>query len=290
MEFVDYYKILGVESSAKEEDIKKAYRKMARKYHPDVSPNNTLGEQKFKEINEANEVLSDPTKRKKYDEYGKNWKNADLYEQQAQQNSTSQNPFNKKNKEYTDFFESFFGNTETRNNPSRYKGQDYQTNLTFNIKDVYKSQQQTLEVNGKKIRLTIPAGVADGQEIKIKGYGGEGNNGAPKGDLNIRFTIINSSEFKRDGSNLYKTVSIDLYTALLGGSITIDTFDGKVKLSIHPETQNNTKVKLKRKGFPVYKKENEYGDLYITYLIQLPQNLTFAEKELIAQLQELRNT
>jgi curved DNA-binding protein len=167
-------------------------------------------------------------------------------------------------------------------------GQDYHAELHLHLRDVYNTQKQTLTVNGKKIRLTIPAGVKDGQVIKIKGHGGDGMNGGPKGDLYITFAIANDTKFKLDGDNLYATVDLDLYTAMLGGEITIDTFDGKVKLKVQPETQNGSKVKLKGRGFPVYKKDGMFGDLYVTYQISLPTNLTSKEKELVSELAKLR--
>ena len=146
----------------------------------------------------------------------------------------------------------------------------------------------TLTVNGKNIRLTIPAGVKDGQVIRIKGQGGEGVNGGPNGDLILSFSIENNTKFKLDGDNLYATVDLDLYLAMLGGEIMVDTFDGKVKLKIKPETQSGTKVKLKGKGFPVYKQEGEFGDLYLTFQLKIPTNLTEKEKELFAELSKLR--
>ncbi|HSI70150.1 MAG TPA: DnaJ C-terminal domain-containing protein, partial [Gillisia sp.] len=151
------------------------------------------------------------------------------------------------------------------------------------------SQQHTLTVNGRNIRLTIPAGVENGQTIKIKGHGGPGMQGGPKGDLFITFKIINNTPFKREKENLYKTVDVDFYTALLGGEITIDTFSGKVKLTVKPETQPGTKVKLKGKGFPKYKKEGQFGDLYITYHVKMPTDLSPKEKELFKELQKLRS-
>jgi curved DNA-binding protein len=172
----------------------------------------------------------------------------------------------------------------------RFKGQDYHAELHLRLTDVYKKHQQTLTVNGNKIRLTIPAGVKDGQVIKIKGHGGEGLNGGPRGDLYITFAISNDTKFRLDGDNLYSTVDLDLYTALLGGELTIDTFDGKAKLKVQPETQNGTKVKLKGKGFPVYKKEGTFGDLYVTFQVTLPANLTAKEKELLNELAKLRKS
>ncbi|MDX1720993.1 MAG: DnaJ C-terminal domain-containing protein, partial [Salegentibacter mishustinae] len=167
--------------------------------------------------------------------------------------------------------------------------QDFNAELQLNLSDVYTSHKQTLTVNGKNIRLTIPAGVENGQTIKIKGHGGPGVQGGPKGDLYITFNIVNNTKFKREKENLFSNVSLDLYTALLGGELTVDTFAGKVKLKVKPETQTGTKVKLKGKGFPKYKKENQFGDLIITYDVKMPTNLSAREKELFQELQKLRS-
>jgi len=294
MAFIDYYKILGIEKTATQEEIKKAYRKLARKYHPDLNPNDKEAEKKFKEINEAQEVLSDPENRKKYDKYGKDWKHADQFEQAQQQRQQSNGGFqgqssgNFSGSDYSDFFESMFGGGRQRSRNVKFKGQDFHAELHLDLKDVYETHKRTLTINGKNIRLTIPAGVKNGQTIRIKGYGGEGLNGGPNGDLTIEFSIENHTQFKRDKDNLYSTVNIDLYTALLGGEITVDTFDGKVKLNVKPETQGGTKVKLKGKGFPVYKKEGKFGDLYITFNVELPTKLTAREKELFNELAKLR--
>ena len=300
MEFIDYYKILGISKNASEKEIKKAYRKQARKYHPDVNPNDEHAKKQFQRINEANEVLSDPVKRKKYDKYGKDWEHAEAYEkarQQQQQYSTGGSQYYSgagsgfSEGDFSDFFESMFGgraSAGSRRTSAKFRGQDFHAQLHLNLKDVYKTHKQTLTVNGKKIRLTIPAGVENNQTIKIKGHGGKGINGGPNGDLYITFNISNHTKFKRGGKNLYTTVDLDLYTAILGGEVTIETLSGKVKLKVKPETQNNTKVKLKGKGFPVYKKEGQYGDLYITYHIKIPTNLSKKEKELFEELAKLR--
>ncbi len=298
MEFVDYYKILGIHKTATEKEIKKAYRKLARKYHPDLNPDNKEAEKKFKEINEANEVLSNPENRKKYDKYGKDWKHSDAFEkakqqQQSQQRSQSYSGTggSYSEQDFSDFFESMFGGARphTKQRSRQFKGQDFNAELHLSLKDVYKTHKQVLTVNGTNIRLTIPAGIADGQIIKIKGKGGDGINGGPNGDLYIKFSITNLTKFKRDGNNLYTSVDLDLYTALLGGEITIDTFNGKVKLKIAPETAQGTKVKLKGKGFPVYKKEGAFGDLIITYTIKMPTKLNEKEKELFKELKKVRD-
>ncbi|MCZ4319559.1 J domain-containing protein [Aequorivita viscosa] len=302
MEFIDYYKVLGLNKSATTADIKKAYRKLARKFHPDLNPNDTAAQQKFQQVNEANEVLSDPDKRKKYDQYGKDWQHADAFEeakkQQRAQGFGGQRTYSSGGQgfdesQFSDFFESMFGggggfSGGGRRQTAQFKGQDLNATLRLNLTDVLESQKQTISIGDKKIRLTIPAGVEDGQTIKIKGYGGEGMQGGPKGDLYITFEIFNNTQFKRLESDLYSTKEISLYTALLGGEITADTLTGKVKLKVKPETQNDTKVKLKGKGLPKYKKENQHGDLYITYKIALPKNLSEKEKELFTELSKLR--
>jgi curved DNA-binding protein len=299
MEFIDYYKILELDKSATDEAIKKAYRKLARKYHPDLNPNDANAKKKFQQINEANEILSDPEKRKKYDKYGKDWQHADQFENAGYRSSpgggfsgsgSQGGSANFSEGDFSDFFSSMFGSGyESRSGRShQFRGQDFNAELHLDLKDVYTAHKQTLTVNGKNIRLTIPAGVENGQTIKIAGHGGQGMNGGPNGDLYITFSISNSSRFKREGSNLYAEAELDLYTALLGGEITLDTFDGKVKLLVKPETQNDTKVKLKGKGFPVYKKDQEFGDLYYTYKIKLPANLGDKEKALFKELADLR--
>ncbi|HAQ69402.1 MAG TPA: molecular chaperone DnaJ [Flavobacteriales bacterium] len=293
MAFIDYYKILGISKTANEKEIKAAYRKLARKYHPDLNPENKDAELKFKEINEANEVLSDTEKRKKYDKYGQDWKQGEQQEK-AQQQRQSQRQSSQQDfwgEDYSDFFESMFGGRRSANRQGqtpKFKGQDFNAELHLDLKEVYTSHQKVLTVNGKKIRLTIPAGVENGEIIKINGKGGPGINGGPSGDLFITFVINNHTNFKREGSNLYANVDLDLYTSILGGEITVETFDGKVKLNIKPETKNESKVKLKGKGFPKYRDEGKYGDLIITYLIKIPTDLSEKEVELFKELQKIK--
>ena len=313
MGYIDYYKILGVDKNASQDDIKKAFRKLARKYHPDLNPNDPSAKDKFQEINEANEVLSDPEKRKKYDEYGEHWKHADEFLAQKMARlhaggggggfsgfggdggsywySSDGEGFSGGDAGgFSDFFESMFGHRGGggRGNAG-FRGQDFNAELHLSLRDAARTHKQVLNVNGKQVRITIPAGVADGQVIKLKGYGGEGINGGPAGDLYITFKIAEDSVFKRLGDDLYVDVEMDLYTAVLGGEKVIDTLEGKVKLKIKPETQNGTKVRLKGKGFPVYKKEGQFGDLIITYSVKIPTNLTDRQKELFRELQQSMN-
>ncbi len=290
MDFIDYYKILAIEKTASEVDIKKAYRKLARKLHPDLNPNDKEAHKNFQAINEAHEVLSDPEKRKKYDLYGKDWQQAAQFEQQSQQQRPRQGGqqfTGTEEGDFSSFFESMFGGSE-RPRQTQYRGHDYNAELTLSLIDAMETHQQTLTIDGKNIRITIPAGIENGQVIKLKGYGSAGANGGPAGDLYIRFIITPNNDFKRLGNDLYTRATIDLYTALLGGETVIDTLKGKVKLKVNPETQYGTKIRLKGKGFPVYKKEGEAGDLYVTYEIKLPANLTEQQKILFTELSKLK--
>ena len=293
MEYVDYYKVLGIGKNATTDEIKSTYRKLARKHHPDLNPNDTEAHKKFQQINEANEVLSDPEKRKKYDQYGKDWKHAEEFEKQRQQQrqhpghggQTFSGGFGED--DFSDFFSSMFGGQGSgggRSRQTRFRGQDYNAELQLSLTDAYTTHQQTLTLNGKNVRVTIPAGIENGQQLKLKGHGAPGVNGGPHGDLYITFSINNNSKFKRMGNDLHHTMDIDLYTAVLGGDVTIDTLGGKVKLKVKPETQNGTKIRLKGKGFPVYKKEGEFGDLFITYTVKIPTNLTEKQRELFKEL------
>lgn len=298
MDYIDYYKILGIDKSASQEDVKKAYKKLARKYHPDLNPNDPDAHRKFQEINEANEVLSDPEKRKKYDQYGENWKHADEFEAQQQQYRQYQNgegshtywSASGDGSEFSDFFEQMFGGmggSRSRWSSYGFRGQDYTTELEVSLSDAAKTQKQIITVNGKNLRITIPAGIADGQTIKLKGQGGSGVNGGPAGDLYITFRIPEDNRFKRVGDDLYVTVPLNLYTAILGGEQIVETMDGKVKLKVNPGTQNNSKVRLKGKGFPVYKAEGKCGDLIVAYSIDIPTRLTDKQKELFREIQSL---
>ncbi len=313
MAYIDYYKVLGVDKSASQNDIKKAYRKLARKYHPDLNKEDASAKAKFQEINEANEVLSDPEKRKKYDEYGENWKHADQFEEQKRQRQQGGGGFGGfggfggNGGEYyssggadfggeggfSDFFEQMFGgrggggSRRSRGAGGGFRGQDLNAELALSLRDASETHKQVLNVNGKQVRITIPAGVANGQVIKLKGYGGEGANGGPKGDLYITFVIADDPIFKRVGDDLYVDAELDIYAAVLGGEVEVDTLKGKVKLKVKPETQPGTKVRLKGQGFPVYKKDGQFGHLIVTYQVKIPTHLTERQKELFRELQSM---
>lgn len=295
MDFIDYYEILGIKKNATADEIKAAYRKLARKYHPDLNPNDASAHKKFQQINEANEVLSDPEKRKKYDQYGKDWQQAAQFEkagQGRQQYANTEDFYESQGfggQNFSDFFENLFGGASQGNRNVKFKGQDHHASLQLQLKDAYTTQQQTLTINGKNIRVTIPAGIENGQVLKLKGHGGEGRNGGPPGDLYVTFLIDDDARYKRSGNDIHIFQDLNLYTAVLGGDMIIDTLGGKIKLTVKPETQNGTVVRLKGKGFPVYKKEGSFGDLFITYTIKIPDRLSDREKELFKELNKLRS-
>lgn len=313
MNFIDYYQVLGINKTATSEEIRKAFRKLARKYHPDVNPGNKESEKKFKEINEANTVLSDPEKRKKYDTYGKDWENAEAFNQARQRPQGNGrtgfgNPGGRGGRvtvngeevdpEYfSDFFQSMFfdqddlfggssiNNGRTARSASP-KGVDYKSVLKLRLEDVMTEESHVLEVNGKKIRIKIPAGVENGQTIRVKGQGGVAPNGKNVGDLFLEFEILPNAHFVRQGQDLYANHVLDLYTAVLGGDVDIKTLTGEVKVRVKPGTQPGTKIRLKGKGLPVYKSA-QVGDLIVTYEINIPQNLGPTQVDLFKKLKEI---
>jgi len=309
MDFIDYYKILGVNKNATQDEIRTAYRKLARKHHPDLNPNDKEANKKFQQVNEANEVLSDPEKRKKYDQYGKDWQHAEAFEK-AQQSSGGRGRSRRSSSSqgggfegfsgsfggsefgeeggFSDFFESLFGHGSASAGSGRgRRGQDLHAEFQLSLQDAYRTHQQVLTVNGKNIRITIPAGVENGQQIKLKGHGGPAGNNGAAGDLYITFIIPQDARFRREGNDLHTRIQVDLYTAVLGGDITVDTLGGQIKLKVKPETQNSTVMRLKGKGFPVYKAEGQYGDLYVTLDIRLPEHLSEKERSLWKELAKL---
>jgi len=301
MDYKDYYKALGLEKTATAEQIKKAYRKLARQHHPDVNPDDKGAEQKFKEINEAHEVLSDPEKRKKYNQFGADWQR---YQQQPSGAARGGQPGGgfdwsqytqgggaDEGGDFSDFFGSLFGSMGSGragvgSRPGA--GPDYQAELELSLEEAYHGGPRTITVNDKNLRLTIQPGVADGQTIRLRDQGGPGRNGGPAGALLITFRIRPDAGYARTGEDLTQDVPVGLYKALLGGEQTVDTLSGSVKINIKPETRNGTRLRLRGKGFPVYKQPGQFGDLYLRLNLTLPQNLTEPEKELIQQLAALR--
>ena len=295
MAFIDYYKTLGVDSNASQDEIKKAYRKLTKRYHPDLNPGNPEAKERFQEINEANEVLSDPEKRKRYDEYGENWRHADEYESQRRQYGNSYGGFdfggyggfgdfsgNTGNSSgFSDFFEQLFG----KNSYHSKKGKDIHATVTLSLREAAVTHRHIFNIGNEKVSINLPAGVADGQKIRLKGYGSPSPVSGERGDLYMTFNIEPDKDFTRKGNDLYTTVTTDLYTMLLGGEVTLPTLAGNVKINLKPGTQPDSRQRLRGKGFPVYRQEGTFGDLIVTFKVQLPK-LNEKQKELLLKIKE----
>ena len=311
MAFIDYYKVLGVDRSATQADIRKAFRRLAKQYHPDINANDPRAQERFQEINEANEVLSDPEKRKRYDEYGEHWAHAEEYEAQRRQYEQQYGggqqygdfgsfggfdfggfgDFTRSEGNtggFSDFFEQLFGGTGRRNTRQQpLRGTDFEAELHLTLHDAAETHKQVLNVNGKSIRVTIPAGVADGQRLKLRGHGGEAPQGGTRGDLYITFRIAPDNTFTRSGDDLYIRTALPLTTAVLGGEVNVPTLTGDVRMKVGAGTQPGGKMRLRGKGMPKYKKETERGDLIVTFDVHIPNTLTDEQRALYTRLQQL---
>lgn len=289
MGFIDYYKVLGVEKSATQDEIKKAYRKLAKKYHPDLNKDNPQAKERFQEINEANEVLGDVEKRRRYDEYGEHWKHSEEFEAQ-QRNAQGFSGFEGfgdfshstgNTSGFSDFFEQLFGGGAFRTTQQR-RGCDLQATVHLTLQEAAKTEKRILDIGGEKIAITIPAGVTDGQRIRIRERGENNPYNNQRGDLYIIFRVAPDSRFTREGDNLYTTVTCDIYTLLLGGEIIVPTLDGNIRMNIKPGTQPDSKLRLRGKGMPHYKSEGA-GDMIVTIKTTLPQ-LNPIQIELLKQM------
>ncbi|MBM3404048.1 MAG: J domain-containing protein [Bacteroidetes bacterium] len=306
MQYKDYYQVLGIEKSATQDEIKKKYRKLAMKYHPDKNPGDKSAEEKFKEISEANEVLSDPEKRKKYDRLGSNWK---AYEQSggyqqgndfSQWANTGGSQYRQGNFEevfgqsgFSDFFDFFFGGNYRQAGARETKrratpGRDYETEATLSLQEVYFGTDLIVNLDGEKIRVKIRPGAHDGQVLRVKGKGGKGARGGESGNLFIRLHVSCQPGLTRKADDLWADFHVGLYTAILGGKANIHTFKGDVSVNIPAGTANGKTLRLKKMGMPVYGKKDEYGDLYIQVTVDIPQNLSKEEQNLFKKLAELR--
>lgn len=313
MEFKDYYKILGIDKKASDEEIKKAYRKLAIKYHPDKNPGNKQAEEKFKEINEANAVLSDSEKRKKYDQFGENWQH---YEQAGNQqgrygqpygnNSGKGNQFTEEDfanmfggrstggtndSGFSDFFENLFGGSfGTSGRKQRtVKGEDIQASLTITLEEAYHGGAKQFEYNGQDMSITLKPGIEDGQVLKLKGKGGKASAGGIAGDLYITIKIKTDPRFEVKGSDLYCDVPVSVYKAVLGGKAEVKTLKGAISINVPKGTQADKVLRLKGLGMPKYKQPDEFGDLYAKVKMIIPSDLSDKEQKLFEELAKLRN-
>jgi curved DNA-binding protein len=308
MEYKDYYKTLGIDKKASDADIKKAYRKLAVQYHPDKNPGNKEAEEKFKLINEANEVLGDPEKRKKYDELGEDW---NKYQQSGQgqpgggfdwssfggQGRTYQGDandmFGEGGNGFSDFFETFFGRSTGRKSGQRtqtnFKGQDYEAEMEITLEEAYKGTSRIIQVHNERLRITVKPGAYDGQLLRVKGKGATGSNDQHRGDLYVRTRLKPHSIYTRKGDDLYANQSIDLYTAVLGNDVLVNTLTTTVKVKIPAGTQNGKTIRIKGKGMPVYNTTDKFGDLYLQLQVVIPDKLSKEEKQLFEQLKKLQH-
>ncbi len=319
MEFKDYYKILGVDKNADAEAIKKAYRKLAAKYHPDKNPGNKTAEDRFKGINEANEVLSDPEKRKRYDQLGEHWNDPGF------QNGYPGGPGGREREgaaggrrrsqtftqedlgdifggggSFSDFFETYFGGAGMGGGrgpgagrqggawTAPQAGTDYQADVEITLEEAYTGAKKVFEINGKKLRLAFKPGIADGRVIRMEGKGGPGANGGPDGDLHLRMHVLPHPFFERRGDDLHLMLDLEVQDAVIGKSEEIRTLGGSVKLRIPAETDNGKVFRLKGQGMPVYGNPEEHGDLFVTVRLRLPKMLKPDEIESFRKMAESR--
>jgi curved DNA-binding protein len=305
MEYRDYYQILGVEKNASTDEIKKAYRKLARKYHPDVNPGDKGAEDRFKEINEASEVLSDPDKRAKYDQLGTSWHAyqrggggggfdwsqwvSGTDEGYVDLNDILNNARTGggRGDSFSDFFEAIFGSMGQAR-PAARQGQDYNQQVEITLEEAFKGTSRIMRIGGRRIEVKIPKGARSGTKVRVRGEGAPGQNGGPKGDLYLEIKVQSHETYEQVGDDLYSELPVDLYTALLGGEAIVPTFKGKVKLKIPPETQSGRTFRLKGQGMPKLKQPDERGDLYAKVMVQLPENLSEEEIELFEELADMR--
>lgn len=313
MEYKDYYKTLGVSKSATDKEIKTAFRKLARQHHPDVNPGDRKAEDRFKEINEAYEVLSDPEKRAKYDQLGADWQRWQRAGGQAQDYdwnrwAAGQGPGGQRgnvryataedlqdlfgaDSPFSDFFSQMFGGMagrpgagggQTRMSPRR--GQDFEQPVDISLQEAYHGAARILQKDGQRLEVRTPPGARTGTRVRVSGGGGAGTSGAEAGDLYLVVNVQPDPRFERKADDLHLTMPVDLYTMLLGGEIQVPTLEGDVVLTVPAGTQNGRTFRLRGKGMPRLRQPDQHGDLLVKVEVQLPAKLSARQRELVEEL------
>jgi len=317
MEYKDYYKTLGISKDATQAEIKKQYRKLAVKYHPDKNPGNKQAEEKFKDLGEAYEVLSDPEKRNKYDTLGSNWKQYEQsgagpggadFAQWARQGAGRQYSRTYTSEDFggadfSDFFNTFFGGgfgddfgerlsgrgqRKSQTREALRRGEDYEARLEITLEEAFQGSKRLLNIDGEKISITIPPGVGNGQILRVKGKGGKSRRGGESGNLYLHVEIIPNAKYERKENDLYTDLHISLYKVILGGEVPVNTLKGTFNMMILKETPNGKVLRMKGLGMPLYQKKGISGDLYVKIIVDIPQNLTQEEITLFRKLSSLR--
>ena len=291
MDYKDYYKILEIDKKATPAEVKKAYRTLAKKNHPDKNLGDKKAEERFKLVNEANEVLGNAEKRKQYDELGENWQqNPQAKNQQRNPNQQYQQGnqgFGGGNDgDFSDFFEQFFAQQRGGNqqhNQAR-KGGDYETEMEISLEEAFAGTSRIIQLENEKLRVTTKPGAYTDQQLRIKNKGAKGSSEANRGDLFVRIRVANHSKFIRKGNDLHQILNIDIYDAILGNDVIIETLSGKLKIKILAGTQNGKTIRLKGKGMPVYEKIDTFGDFYILINIIIPDKLSDKQKSIFEEL------
>lgn len=298
MDYKDYYSVLGVGRKASQDEIKKAYRKLAVKYHPDKNQGNKTAEEKFKEVSEANEVLGDPEKRKQYDKLGANWK-------RYQNAGYGEGPFEGASRGrrhtytgsgddqfgsggFSDFFEAFFGGGRQRGNPFGAEDFDFppgdlSAEIPISLEEAYHGTERIVDLGEEKIKIKVKPGAYDGLRLRVREKGQKSRTGKA-GDLHLTIKVFDHDVYERRSDDLHMEAPVDLFTALLGGKQEVNTLSGKISINLKEGTPNGKVVRLKGKGMPVYGKPDEYGDLYVKLWVKLPEHLTAHQKQLLQKL------
>jgi len=294
----DYYDVLGIQRGASADEIKKAYRKKAKQYHPDANQNDPSAEAKFKQVNEAYEVLKDDDKRSMYDRFGANWKNYQGFAGQGAGSPFGQQQGGAAYADMSDMFETIFGQGQTgrrrrgnggfRTNFNVQRGgEDIEQPVYISLQEAYEGTKRIINKNGREINVNIPRGATNGTKVRLSGEGQPGINGGPAGNLYLVVNVSDDSTFERQDDDLYVDVKVDAFTAMLGGEVEVPTMTRPVRMKIRPGMQSGQKLRLSGKGMPKLRSKNEFGDLYARIMITVPAKLSDDQKE---QIESLRNS